>query len=145
MGLIPTGCRVRPPNGSAGGRVRTTVRRRGVTRSRACRSGRSRQPSRVRRGPPAAHPDRTVPRAAGGAPVSATGAEVIGVDEADRADRARSARRDAELNRLAGLASHGDQRALELLLSLIRPTVVQYCRARIGLGMLGTQSAEDIA
>jgi len=77
--------------------------------------------------------------------VSATGDEVIGVDEADRADRARSARRDAELNRLAGLASHGDQRALELLLSLIRPTVVQYCRARIGLGMLGTQSAEDIA
>jgi RNA polymerase sigma-70 factor (ECF subfamily) len=77
--------------------------------------------------------------------VSATGDEVIGVDEADRAAHARSARRDAELNRLAGLASDGDQRALEVLLGRIRPMVVQYCRARIGLGMLGTQSAEDIA
>jgi RNA polymerase sigma-70 factor (ECF subfamily) len=77
--------------------------------------------------------------------VSTTGDEVIGVEEADRADRARSARRDAELNRLAGLASGGDQRALERLLSQIRPMVVQYCRARIGFGQLGTQSAEDIA
>jgi RNA polymerase sigma-70 factor, ECF subfamily len=77
--------------------------------------------------------------------VSATGDEVIGVDEADRAAHARSARRDAELNRLAGLASDGDQQALEILLGRIRPMVVQYCRARIGLGMLGTQSAEDIA
>jgi RNA polymerase sigma-70 factor, ECF subfamily len=77
--------------------------------------------------------------------VSATGDEVIGVDEADRAAHARSARRDAELNRLAGLASDGDQQALEVLLGRIRPMVVQYCRARIGLGMLGTQSAEDIA
>jgi RNA polymerase sigma-70 factor (ECF subfamily) len=77
--------------------------------------------------------------------VSATGDEVIGVEEADRADLARSARRDAELNRLAGLASRGDQRALELLLGRIRPIVVQYCRARVGIGMLGTHSAEDIA
>jgi RNA polymerase sigma-70 factor (ECF subfamily) len=77
--------------------------------------------------------------------VSATGDEVIGVEEADRADRARSAHRDAELNRLAGLASGGDQQALELLLGRIRPMVVQYCRARIGFGTLGTQSAEDIA
>jgi RNA polymerase sigma-70 factor, ECF subfamily len=77
--------------------------------------------------------------------VSATGDEVIGVDEADRADLARSARRDAELNHLAALASGGDQRALERLLGRIRPMVVQYCRARIGFGMLGSQSAEDIA
>jgi RNA polymerase sigma-70 factor (ECF subfamily) len=77
--------------------------------------------------------------------VSATGDEVIGADEADRADVARSARRDAELNRLAGLASGGDQRALESLLGRIRPMVVQYCRARIGFGTLGSQSAEDIA
>ncbi len=76
--------------------------------------------------------------------MSATGDEVIGVEEADRADLARSARRDAELNRLAGLASGGDQQALEVLLGRIRPMVVQYCRARMGLGMLGTQSAEDI-
>lgn len=77
--------------------------------------------------------------------MSATGDEVIGVEEADRADVARSARRDAELNRLAGLASGGDRRSLELLLARIRPMVVQYCRARVGLGMLGSQSAEDIA
>ena len=76
--------------------------------------------------------------------MSATGDEVIGVDEADRAAHARSALRDAELNRLAGLASGGDQKALEVLLGRIRPMVVQYCRARIGLGTLGTQSAEDI-
>lgn len=77
--------------------------------------------------------------------MSATGDEVIGVEEADRADLARSARRDAELNRLARLASGGDRQALESLLARIRPMVVQYCRARIGLGTLGTQSAEDIA
>jgi RNA polymerase sigma-70 factor, ECF subfamily len=77
--------------------------------------------------------------------VSATGDEVIGVKEADRADAARSARRDAELNRLAELASGGDRRALDLLLGHIRPMVVQYCRARIGSGMLGSQSAEDVA
>jgi RNA polymerase sigma-70 factor (ECF subfamily) len=77
--------------------------------------------------------------------VSATGDEVIGAEEADRADLARSARRDAELNNLAALASGGDQRALEQLLTRIRPMVVQYCRARIGIGMLGSQSAEDIA
>ncbi|GAA5124430.1 RNA polymerase sigma factor ShbA [Pseudonocardia adelaidensis] len=77
--------------------------------------------------------------------MSATGDEVIGVEEADRADVARSARRDAELNRLAGLASGGDRKSLELLLARIRPMVVQYCRARIGFGTLGTQSAEDIA
>ena len=77
--------------------------------------------------------------------MSATGDEVIGVEETDRADAARSARRDAELNRLAELASGGDRRALELLLGHIRPMVVQYCRARIGSGMLGSQSAEDVA
>ncbi|GAA0938971.1 RNA polymerase sigma factor ShbA [Pseudonocardia zijingensis] len=77
--------------------------------------------------------------------MSATGDEVIGADEAERADRARSAARDAELNRLATLAAAGDQGALEGLLGRIRPMVVQYCRARIGLGTLGTQSAEDIA
>jgi RNA polymerase sigma-70 factor, ECF subfamily len=78
--------------------------------------------------------------------VSATGDEVIvGVEETDRTEAVRSARRDAELNRLARLASGGDKGALELLLGRIRPTVVQYCRARIGSGMLGSQSAEDVA
>jgi RNA polymerase sigma-70 factor (ECF subfamily) len=80
--------------------------------------------------------------------VSATGDEVIGVDASDASDRAESARtaaRDAELNRLAGLASGGDRKALDRLLGSIRPTVVQYCRARIGHGMLGGHSAEDVA
>jgi RNA polymerase sigma-70 factor, ECF subfamily len=77
--------------------------------------------------------------------VSATGDEVIGVEQAERARHARSARRDAELNRLAALASGGNQQSLEDLLGQIRPMVVQYCRARIGTGTLGTQSAEDIA
>ena len=80
-----------------------------------------------------------------GTPVSATGDEVIGAEESDRAAAARAAHRDAELNRLAGLASGGDRPALELLLSRIRPMVVHYCRARIGSGMLGSQSAEDVA
>jgi RNA polymerase sigma-70 factor (ECF subfamily) len=77
--------------------------------------------------------------------VSATGDEVIGELGGDRADAARAAERDAELNRLAGLASGGDRAALELLLAHIRPVVVHYCRARIGAGTLGAQSAEDIA
>jgi RNA polymerase sigma-70 factor, ECF subfamily len=77
--------------------------------------------------------------------VSATGDELIGAEETDRAAVARSARRDAELNRLAGLAAGGDRDAMERFLGHIRPTIVQYCRARIGSGTLGTQSAEDIA
>lgn len=77
--------------------------------------------------------------------MSTAGDEVISADEADRTDAVRSARRDAELNRLAGLASGGDRRSLDLLLTRIRPLVVQYCRARIGSGMLGSQSAEDVA
>jgi RNA polymerase sigma-70 factor (ECF subfamily) len=76
--------------------------------------------------------------------VSTTGDEVIGED-ADRAATARSARRDAELNQLAELASGGDRKALDELLSRIRPLVVQYCRARIGPGMLGAHSVEDVA
>jgi RNA polymerase sigma-70 factor, ECF subfamily len=77
--------------------------------------------------------------------VSPTGDEVIGAEETDRVEVTRSARRDAELNALAVLASGGDRSALEQLLGHIRPVVVHYCRARIGHGMLGTQSAEDVA
>jgi RNA polymerase sigma-70 factor, ECF subfamily len=77
--------------------------------------------------------------------VPTTGDELIGAVESDRAAAARSAQRDAELNRLAGLASGGDRAALERLLAHIRPVVVHYCRARIGSGLLGTQSAEDVA
>jgi RNA polymerase sigma-70 factor (ECF subfamily) len=49
------------------------------------------------------------------------------------------------LNHLARLASTGDRPALDRLLERIRPLVVQYCRARIGNGMLGPQAAEDVA
>ncbi|MFD1533261.1 RNA polymerase sigma factor ShbA [Pseudonocardia aurantiaca] len=54
-------------------------------------------------------------------------------------------KRDAELNDLARLASAGDRLALDRLLTHIRPMVLQYCRARIGNGMLGSQAAEDVA
>jgi RNA polymerase sigma-70 factor, ECF subfamily len=77
--------------------------------------------------------------------VPTTGDELLGVGDADRADAARSAQRDAELDRLAGLASGGDRAALDLLLGHIRPSVVRYCRARIGNGLLDSQSAEDVA
>jgi RNA polymerase sigma-70 factor (ECF subfamily) len=80
-----------------------------------------------------------------GPPVSTAGEDMTGVEEADRAAAARSAERDARQNRLAGLASRGDRAALDRFLASIRPVVVQYCRARIGSGTLGTQSAEDIA
>jgi RNA polymerase sigma-70 factor, ECF subfamily len=76
--------------------------------------------------------------------VSTTGDEVIG-EGADRGDTARSARRDAELNQLAELASRGDRTALDLLLARIRPMIVHYCRARIGSATLGSQAAEDVA
>ena len=75
----------------------------------------------------------------------AAGDDVTALEEADRADKARSVQRDAELNALARLASTGDRPALDRLLERIRPLVVQYCRARIGNGMLGSQAAEDVA
>ncbi len=74
--------------------------------------------------------------------MSAVGEDVTGFAKVDRAAANRSAERDAELNRLADLASRGD---LAALLEAIRPMVVQYCRARIGPGTLAGQSAEDIA
>ena len=75
----------------------------------------------------------------------AAGDDATAVEEADRADAARSVKRDAELNDLARLASAGDHLALDRLLTHIRPMVLQYCRARIGNGMLGSQAAEDVA
>jgi RNA polymerase sigma-70 factor (ECF subfamily) len=77
--------------------------------------------------------------------VPAAGEDATAVEEADRADAARSVKRDAELNDLARLASAGDRLALDQLLARIRPMVLQYCRARIGNGMLGSQAAEDVA
>ncbi|WP_296371527.1 MULTISPECIES: RNA polymerase sigma factor ShbA [unclassified Pseudonocardia] len=64
--------------------------------------------------------------------------------EGDRDDATRAARREAELNDLAGKAAGGDKRALERLLALIRTPVVRYCRARMGDG-IGLLTAEDVA
>ena len=64
--------------------------------------------------------------------------------EGDRDDATRAARREAELNELAGKAAAGDKRALDRLLELIRTPVVRYCRARMGDG-IGLLTAEDVA
>lgn len=65
--------------------------------------------------------------------------------EVDREKAERAARRDAELTSLAQLASGGDAAALNQLLELVRPTVLRYCRARLGSGDSGMQTAEDVA
>jgi RNA polymerase sigma-70 factor, ECF subfamily len=64
--------------------------------------------------------------------------------EGDRADAVRADRRDAELDRLAGLTAGGDRAALDQLLALIGTPVTRYCRARMG-GSIGLQSPEDVA
>lgn len=69
-------------------------------------------------------------------------------DEAEEVDRdaaGRAAARDAELSELAERASGGDATALNRLIELIRPTVLRYCRARLGSGESGMQTAEDVA
>lgn len=53
-------------------------------------------------------------------------------------------RRDAVLSRLAALAVAGDPAALGELLSAVRPTVVRYCRARMGGSGAGVHQAEDV-
>lgn len=64
--------------------------------------------------------------------------------EGTRNEAMRAARREAELNELAGKAAYGDKWALEQLLGLIRTPVVRYCRARMGDG-IGLLTAEDVA
>lgn len=54
-------------------------------------------------------------------------------------------RMDAELDELAPRARDGDLRALERLLSLVRPYVLAYCRGRLGRGRVGLSGAEDVA
>lgn len=60
------------------------------------------------------------------------------------AAKGRFERLEAELDRLAGLAVAGDRVATEQLLTLVRPTVVQYCRAQLNDGV-GPYSPEDVA
>jgi RNA polymerase sigma-70 factor, ECF subfamily len=64
--------------------------------------------------------------------------------EEDRDEATRAARREAELDALAGMAAAGDKDALNDLLGLLRTPVVRYCRARMGEG-IGLQTAEDVA
>jgi RNA polymerase sigma-70 factor, ECF subfamily len=64
--------------------------------------------------------------------------------EEDRDGATRAARREAELDALAGMAAAGDRDALNHLLGLLRTPVVRYCRARMGEG-IGLQTAEDVA
>ncbi|MFC4947000.1 RNA polymerase sigma factor ShbA [Pseudonocardia sp. GCM10023141] len=65
--------------------------------------------------------------------------------EVDRAAADRAAHRDAELTALAERAAAGETKALNTLLEKIRPTVLRYCRARLGGGDSGLQTAEDVA
>jgi RNA polymerase sigma-70 factor (ECF subfamily) len=50
-----------------------------------------------------------------------------------------------EIDVLAIAAMSGDRRAVERLLGLIRPRVVQYCRARVGRLERSYASADDVA
>lgn len=49
-----------------------------------------------------------------------------------------------ELERAVAQASAGDRSALGRVVELIRPSVLRYCRARIGLGERGFVSADDV-
>jgi RNA polymerase sigma-70 factor (ECF subfamily) len=46
---------------------------------------------------------------------------------------------------LAASAVAGDRAATERLLALVRPPIVRYCRARIGVAPSGAASADDVA
>ncbi|HEV3356970.1 MAG TPA: sigma-70 family RNA polymerase sigma factor [Pseudonocardiaceae bacterium] len=48
-------------------------------------------------------------------------------------------------NTTATAAANGDRRAVEELLSTVRPIVVRYCRARVGAQERSSASADDVA
>lgn len=52
--------------------------------------------------------------------------------------------REDELDHLAATAAAGDRTALERLLTLIQPSIVRYCRARMGPG-IGLATPEDVS
>jgi RNA polymerase sigma-70 factor (ECF subfamily) len=79
-----------------------------------------------------------------GAPVPSVGDDVYGVEDRDRAEAQRLAIRDAELDDLARRAAAGHKRSLEQLLHQVRPLVVRYCRARIGV-TVGMATPDDVA
>jgi RNA polymerase sigma-70 factor, ECF subfamily len=79
-----------------------------------------------------------------GAPVPSVGDDVYGVEDRDRAEAQRLASRDAELDELARRAADGHKLSLEQLLHQVRPLVVRYCRARIGV-TVGMATPDDVA
>jgi RNA polymerase sigma-70 factor (ECF subfamily) len=79
-----------------------------------------------------------------GAPVPSVGDDVYGVEDRDRAEAQRLAIRDAELDKLARRAATGHKRSLEQLLDQVRPLIVRYCRARIGV-KVGMATPDDVA
>lgn len=52
---------------------------------------------------------------------------------------------EADWDALADAAASGDRTATEALLAVVRPPIVQYCRARIGSRTTGYAAAEDVA
>lgn len=50
-----------------------------------------------------------------------------------------------ECSLLAAAAAAGDRAATERLLALVRPPIVRYCRARLGVRSVGAASADDVA
>lgn len=73
------------------------------------------------------------------------GDDMSEVEDSDRAEAVRLARRDAELDSLASRAASGHRPSLDQLLHYVRPLVVRYCRARIGSGTIGLATPEDVA
>lgn len=72
------------------------------------------------------------------------GDDSYGVEDRDRAEALRLTIRDAELDDLATHAAAGHRPSLEQLLQHVRPLVVRYCRARIGM-TLGMSTPDDVA
>ncbi|MBB3039665.1 RNA polymerase sigma-70 factor (ECF subfamily) [Hoyosella altamirensis] len=52
---------------------------------------------------------------------------------------------DEDLSLAVAAAGRGDRVALSTVLEAIRPAVVRYCRARVGIGERGHVSADDVA
>jgi RNA polymerase sigma-70 factor, ECF subfamily len=52
---------------------------------------------------------------------------------------------ESDLAVIVGAAVEGDRRAMDLLLSRVRPLIVRYCRARVGRQERSFASADDVA
>jgi RNA polymerase sigma-70 factor (ECF subfamily) len=93
-----------------------------------------------------------VPVPAGTVVVATAVAEAVSVTSDGGREQVRRTGSDAwhlpgsgELESVVGVAVQGDRAALSRVLELVRPPVVRYCRARIGLSERGQISADDVA